>query len=357
MHSIEMGVGARFDRRATRSTFRRTTTSVSRASLRFSRQPRLGLSREPAVLAAAAPQHVVGSGGSRLLAGAHDDHAQLECELAAFLGRERALLFSSGYLAALGVIQGAALVTRAAYSDRENHACIIDALRLSSLERHIYDDVPPGARHETATIVSESVFSMSGRTVELDRLLARVGPDDLLLLDEAHAIGVDGPHGAGIAAGARDPRIVVMGTLSKSFGCAGGFVAGPTAFIDLLISTARSFIFDTSLPPSLARAARVALRLIRDGDARRARLTEHVRRLRNAHPQLTARGPIVAILFGSLAETIAASNSLLARGIIAPAIRPPTVPVGNERLRVTLRADHADSDIDRLIAGLHEVLT
>ena len=323
----------------------------------FSSNDYLGLSREPAVLAAAAPQHVVGSGGSRLLAGAHDQHTHLERELAAFLGRERALLFSSGYLAALGVIQGAALVTRAAYSDRENHACIIDALRLSSLERHIYDDLPPGARHETATIVSESVFSMSGRTIELDRLLSRVGPGDLLVLDEAHAIGVDGPQGAGIAADVCDSRVVVMGTLSKSFGCAGGFVAGPAAFIELLISTARSFIFDTSLPPSLARAARVALGLIRDGDARRARLAEHVLRLRDAVPQLTARGPIVAIHIGSLAETIAASNALLARGIIAPAIRPPTVPAGNEQLRVTLRADHSNSDIDRLIAGLHEVLT
>jgi len=336
---------------------RRRAIRPTSDAIDFSSNDYLGLSRDPAVLAAAAPQHVVGSGGSRLLAGAHDEHAEFECDLAAFLGRERALLFSSGYLAALGVIQGAALVTRAAYSDRNNHACIIDALRLSSLERHIYDESPPDARHETATIVSETVFSMSGRTIELDRLLSCVGAGDLLVLDEAHAIGVDGPAGAGIAAGVRDPRIVVMGTLSKAFGCSGGFVAGPAAFIDLLISTARSFIFDTSLPPSLARAARVALGLIRDGDARRARLTQHVRRLCDALPQLTARGPIVAIHIGSLAATLAASNALRARGIIAPAIRPPTVPAGNERLRVTLRADHSDSDIDRLIAGLHEVLT
>lgn len=324
--------------------------------LDFSSNDYLGLARDPAVIAAAAPQTSVGSGGSRLLAGAHDEHALLETELASFLGRERALLFSSGYLAAFGAVQCAALVTRSAYSDRENHACIIDALRLSRLKRTIFQTLPPRSHDGPATIVSETLFSMSGRTIDLAALLATVGADDIVILDEAHALGVIGPSGAGVAAGFDDPRIVIMGTLSKAFGSAGGFVAGPAPFIELLINTARTFIFDTSLPPSLARAARVALGLIRSGDARRQRLRELLARLKAAVPAITADGPIVPLHIGSCERALAYAMALRERGIIAPAIRPPTVAAGDEQLRITIRADHTDAEIDRLAAALLEIV-
>ncbi len=324
--------------------------------LDFSSNDYLGLARDPAVIAAAAPQSTVGSGGSRLLAGAHDEHGFLETELASFLGRERALLFSSGYLAALGAVHTAALVTRTAYSDRENHACIIDALRLSKLKRTIFQTLPARPHDGPATIVSETLFSMSGRRIDLAALLAQLGEDDILILDEAHALGVVGPQGAGIAAGFDDPRVVIMGTLSKSFGCAGGFVAGPAPFIELLMSTARSFIFDTSLPPSLARAARVALELIRKGDARRGRLLALVARLKAAVPAITADGPIVPLHVGSRERALAYAAALRDRGIIAPAIRPPTVAPGDEQLRITIRADHTDAEIDRLATALLEIV-
>ncbi len=340
-----------------RAGLRRTIRPIGDA-LDFSSNDYLGLGRAPDVLAAAAPQGSVGSGGSRLLAGAHDDHTLLEVELATFLKRERVLLFSSGYLAALGAIGGTALLTQSAYSDRENHACLIDALRLTRLERHIYVGALP-TRTTPATIVSETVFSMSGRTIEPERLLARLGPDDVLLLDEAHALGVWGAHGAGLAVDVDDPRVIVMGTLSKSLGAAGGFVAGPAPFIELLMSTARSFIFDSSLPPSLARAARVALALLRgsDGDARRAHLSEHVARLNAAVPTLAARGPIVTVCVGSRERAMACARAFRERGLIVPAIRPPTVAPGDERLRITLRSDHSAADIDRLAAALGEVLS
>jgi len=320
--------------------------------LDFSSNDYLGLARDPAVIAAAAPQTTVGSGGSRLLAGAHDEHAFLEAELASFLGRERALLFSSGYLAALGAVQSASLVTHTAYSDRENHACIIDALRLSKLQRTIFQNLPPQAHDGPATIVSETLFSMSGRTIDLAALLGTAGADDIVILDEAHALGVIGPHGAGVAAGFGDPRIVIMGSLSKAFGCA----AGPAPFIELLMSTARTFIFDTSLPPSLARAARVALGLIRSGDARRVRLRALLARLKAAVPAITADGPIVPLHVGSSDGALAYAGALRERGIIAPAIRPPTVAPGHEQLRITIRADHTDAEIDRLAAALLEIV-
>lgn len=333
----------------------RRTIRTAPDLLDFSSNDYLGLSRHPAVLAAAQPQHHVGSGGSRLLAGAHDEHTALEIALAAWLGRERALLFSSGYLAALGAIGGAALLTTTAYSDRDNHACIIDALRLSRLERHIYDDLPP--QHKSAaTIVSETIFSMSGRRANVAAVLERAGPDDIVILDEAHAIGVSGPAGAGLAPNHDDPRIVILGTLSKALGSAGGFVAGPAPFIELLISTARSFIFDTSLPPSLARAALAALARVRDGDDLRERLHANVATLTRRVPSLTANGPIVALHVGAAGAAVALSERLRERGIVAPAIRPPTVPHGSAQLRIIIRADHTDAEIERLAAALLEVI-
>ena len=329
------------------------------APIDFASNDYLGLARDPAVLAALAAAHRAGSGGSRLLSGAYAEHDALERDLAGFLGRERVRVFSSGYLAVLGAIQVAAGLVRAIRSDRENHACAIDAIRLTRLPCSIYDGAPPALAGDEATlIVSESLFSMSGRIADLPELLAGLRPQDALLVDEAHAIGVFGPRGSGFAAGLDDERIVVAGTLSKAFGCAGGFVAGTAEFVELLTSTARTFIFDTSLPPAIAAAARVALERLAGGAALRERLFANIeafwRGLGVAPPPRPT--PIATVPIGDNRRARAIAAALRARGYFAPAIRPPTVPAGSERLRVSLRADHAPEDITAFARTLRELL-
>ncbi len=322
----------------------------------FASNDYLGLASDPAVRAAFAPAQVAGSGGSRLLSGAHAEHDMLERDLAQFLGRERVRVFSSGYLAVLGAIQVAAQLVRTIRSDRESHACAIDAIRLSRLPYAIYDGTPPPANGEPALVVTESLFSMSGRIADLPELLAALGPADALLVDEAHALGIFGASGRGFAAGLDDERVIVAGTLSKSFGCLGGFVAGTAEFIDLLTSTARTFIFDTSLPPGIAAAARVALDRIANGDSLRAHLFENVATLLHGldRPVMPQPAPIVTIPIGDAARAQRIAAELRARGFFAPAIRPPTVPAGSERLRASVRANHRPADV---AAFAHAVAT
>ncbi|MDE2573305.1 MAG: aminotransferase class I/II-fold pyridoxal phosphate-dependent enzyme, partial [bacterium] len=246
--------------------------------LDFSSNDYLGLAEHPAVVAALRAARRVGSGGSRLLAGAHAEHAALERELAAFVGRERALLFSSGYHAALGTILALSAVVDAAYSDERNHACLIDGLRATRLARHVYAHGGFGGvqrgedLHRGALVVSESIFGMDGDAVDLRALLGALGENDVLLVDEAHALGVAGERGGGLAFGLEDPRVLVMGTLSKAFGALGGFVAGPAVVIDYLQTAARTFIFDTALPPAVAEAARTAVFLARESNEARKHL-------------------------------------------------------------------------------------
>jgi 7-keto-8-aminopelargonate synthetase-like enzyme len=202
---------------------------------------------------------------------------------------------------------------------------------------------------------------MSGAAADLRMLLGELGEEDVLIVDEAHALGLRGEHGAGVASAYDDARIVVLGTLSKAFGCLGGFVAGPTDFIDLLVSTARSFIFDTSLPPPIVRAARAALRRIVEGDDLRAMLAERIGHAAAALARLglvdgVPGSPIVPIVLGETRRALAVAAHLRSRGLYAPAIRPPTVPAGTSRLRVTIRTDHQFSDIDRLADALAEAL-
>ena len=327
----------------------------------FASNDYLGLAAAPPVLAALRGAARVGSGGSRLLSGAHPEHAALERELATFVRRERVLLFSSGYLAALGAIHGLARIASIAYSDELNHACVIDGLRLTRIERHVlpHGALPPlHERPGPAVVLTESLFGMTGEQTDLGAILASLREDDVLLVDEAHALGVFGPGGAGFASVHDDPRIVVLGTLSKAFGCAGGFVAGPAAFIELLISTARSFIFDTSLPPPVVRAARVALERIAGGDDLRGALFERLAEadalLRPLGCSGPVRTPIVPIVVGEARRALAIAGGLRDAGLYVPAIRPPTVPAGTSRLRVTLRADHTGEQIARLARGIAE---
>jgi len=320
----------------------------------FTSNDYLGLARDPAVVAVLASATRVGSGGSRLLSGAHREHVALEADLAAWTRRERALLFSSGYLAALGAIVTLAPFVTRIRSDAQLHACGIDAIRLTKLERATYphDHYNAPADGVPTMIVTESLFGMSGTRVDVGALVARLGARDILIVDEAHALGVAGVRGAGLCAMFDDPRIVVIGTLSKALGGLGGFVAGPATTIAYLATAARTFVFDTSLPPALATATRAALTRAAgaEGDAARARLNANVAALVAGLRALDATtpdaaGPIVPILVGDAAEAYALGRALETRGIFAPALRPPTVAPGASQLRVTLRADHTPEDV------------
>lgn len=314
-----------------------------------------------------AMRHVkrAGSGGARLLGGAHREHALLEEELAGWLGRERALLFSSGYLAALGAIPALARFARTIYSDELNHASLIDGIRSAKLPRTIYAHAAPPARAERtapALLVTESLFGMDGDAVDLPALVAELGEDDMLLVDEAHALGLYGAAGAGFAGGIADERVVVLGTLGKSIAAHGGFIAGPAPLIELLTNRARTFVFDTALPPALAFAARVGIMLVRSADDRRTRLFTRVRRLREGLERLGVAlpalvSPIVPIVLGDERRVLEAMQRCMERGIRAPAIRPPTVPPGGSRLRISVRADHTDEQIDRLLETLACIVT
>jgi len=352
-----------FEARRLRRIARERSDAAEGVLLDFSSNDYLGLSDHHAVVAALHAARRVGSGGSRLLAGAFPEHAALERDLAAFVGREKALLFSSGYHAAIGTIGALSALVGAAYSDALNHACIIDGLRVTRLQRHIYPhasfaDVRRGEDlHTGALVVSESIFGMDGDAVDLRAMVRALGPEDVLLVDEAHAMGVVGEHGGGLAYGIDDQRVVVMGTLSKAFGALGGFVAGPAPLIDYLQTSARTFIFDTALPPAVAEAARAAVFLAREADAQRKHLTALGRRLREGLRALgyavpDGIGPIVPVLVGEADPTLALAGRLRERGINAPPILPPTVPPGTCRLRVTLRAHHVFEDVDRLLAAL-----
>lgn len=328
--------------------------------LDFASNDYLGLSRHPQVLEAFRRAQRVGAGAARLLSGRHREHSLLEEELAQWLGRERVLLFSSGYLAALGATTVLAQLVEQVHSDEFNHASLIDGLRLSHTPRHIFPHTSLPLRESDAPatlVVTESLFSMDGDIANLSALLASLHDDDVLLIDEAHALGLFGASGAGFARDLDDPRIVIIGTLSKALGGLGGFVAGPATFIEYLANTARTFIFDTALPPALALAARVALSLARNAEDRRLRLREHIEHLSKGLqsiglPRPTAPTQIVPIVLGSQDRALAAARMLLDRRIYAPAIRPPTVPVDSSRLRITLRSDHEREHIELLVEGL-----
>jgi 8-amino-7-oxononanoate synthase len=336
-----------------------------RGPIDFSSNDYLGLAEHPEVVAALGRASRVGSGGSRLLGGTHREHLALERELAQWLGRERALIFSSGYLAAIGAVcvLGDALGRIA--SDERNHASLIDGARLSRAQRTIYPHSSAEqmlANGGPTLVVTESIFSMDGDAIDAGAMLARLRSDDLLLVDEAHGLGVAGRGGAGLALGLDDDRVVVLGTFSKAFGTHGGFVAGAVNVTELLINRARSFIFDTALPPPIVEATRCALRLIGSMDDARTRLRENAGRLRHGLAQLgtginaahETGSPIVPFVVGSDRRALETAQLLRSRGIVAPAIRPPTVPEGSARLRFSVRAAHQLHEVDRTIEALRQ---
>jgi len=320
----------------------------------FASNDYLGLSAHPAVRAAAAEaleRWGTGSGSARLIVGSRPVHSDLEEELAQWRGTEAAVLFPTGFAANLGVlgVVGGAGVT--IISDALNHASIIDGCRLARAEVKVcrhgdvdhLDSLLAAARGPTV-FVTDTVFSMDGDVAPLADIAAlcrRHGA--LLVLDEAHA--VLGPPLPDIA----DLEVLRVGTLSKTFGSLGGFVAGPAALCRLIVNRARSYIFTTAPTPADAAAALEALRVLRspEGDGLMARLRAHIERIAPGHPS-----PIVPLVLGDEAAAVAAADALLSAGLLVPAIRPPTVAPGSSRLRVTLSAAHTHAQIDSLLSAL-----
>ena len=317
----------------------------------FSTNDYLGLAADSRMAEAMRYVKRAGSGGARLLGGAHREHTLLEQDLASWLGRERALLFSSGYLAALGVTQVLGRFADVIYSDELNHASLIDGIRASGKPRAIFPhlELPPRERRRSpALIVTESLFGMDGDLAPLEAYLRDLNERDILLVDDAHAVGILGERSAGLAAALQDDRVVVLGTLGKAIGASGGFIAGNGALIELLINSARTFIFDTAIPPALAFAARVGVMLAKSAEDRRARLFANARKL-------DADTPIVPVVVGSEARALEFMQVARERSVNAPAIRPPTVPEGGCRLRISVRADHTNEQIDLLLECLRQI--
>ncbi len=334
----------------------------------------LGLSHHPRVIEVfrEAARHGVGSGASHLVTGHGVEHHALEEELAMFSGRERALLFSTGYMANLGVVT--ALIGRGdrVLEDRLNHASLLDAGLLSGahFSRYPHGDAAAIAQRLTepggrALVVTDGVFSMDGDLAPL-AALAEVctGYGAWLMVDDAHGIGVLGSTGRGTLEhyGLKPEAVpILMGTLGKALGTFGAFVAGSNELIEYLIQKARSYIYTTALPPAVAAATREALRLVDAESWRRERVLAQVKRFRAAAlaaglELASSNTPIQPIVLGSAARALAASDALWNRGIWVAAIRPPTVPEGSARLRVTLSAAHRDGDIDQLVETLAAVL-
>lgn len=342
--------------------------------LSFCSNDYLGLAADPRVgdaLAAGARRYGVGSGASHLVTGHSTAHHALEAELAAFVGAERALLFSTGYMANLGAV--GALMNRAGtvFEDKLNHASLIDAARLSGarVQRFRHGDLAKLELLLTAStgdklILTDAVFSMDGDVADLARLNALARQHDAwMLVDDAHGLGVLGANGRGslehFGLVPRAPSIL-LGTLGKAFGTFGAFIAGDADLVDYLIQCARPYIYTTALPPAIAEATRASLRIVRDEGWRRDAWRARVAQFRGGAAQLGLRlldsfTPIQPIVFGDPAAALAASEVLRRRGILVPAIRPPTVPQGESRLRITLSAAHTAAQVDRLLGALGEL--
>ncbi|HVN36458.1 MAG TPA: 8-amino-7-oxononanoate synthase [Casimicrobiaceae bacterium] len=346
----------------------------------FASNDYLGLANHPDIVAAArdgAARWGVGAGASHLVCGHFAPHEALEAELAAFVrpcAGARALAFSSGYLANLAILTALAARDDAIFADRLNHACLNDGALLSRADFVRYPHADPAAlearlaasRARRKLIVTDAVFSMDGDIAPLPELAALAAAYDAwLVVDDAHGFGVlggrdDPGRGALAHFGLESERIVYMGTLGKAAGVAGAFVAAHPAVVDTLVETARSYVFTTAPPPLLAAALRASLKLIRGDAARHARLHEliaHFRdRMRGLRWRLLdSRTAIQPLVVGSNAAALDLAGALWSRGLWVPAIRPPTVPKGTARLRISLSAAHSLADVDALVDALAEL--
>ncbi|MDD5391913.1 MAG: 8-amino-7-oxononanoate synthase [Thiothrix sp.] len=371
--------------RRSRHLYRETRTADSpqqphvvvngKRMLTFCSNDYLGLANHPDVIRAfqqAANTYGVGSGAAHLVNGHFRPHQQLEEALAEFTGRDRALLFSTGYMANLGVVN-ALLDGRKdrVYADRLNHASLIDAGLLSGakLTRYPHNNtvhlrqrlLAQEDADATRLILTDGVFSMDGDVAPVQKLaLIAREHDAWLMVDDAHGIGVLGKTGAGLleAEGlSQDDVPILMGTLGKALGTAGAFVAGSNDLIEYLIQTARTWIYTTAQPPAIAAATLVSLQLAQTETWRREHLQALIQQFRQGAAQLglplmPSDTPIQPILIGSSEQAMEISRKLEAQGILVTAIRPPTVPANTSRLRVTLSAAHSAQDVEQLLAAL-----
>jgi len=342
--------------------------------LSFCSNDYLGLASHPALIEAlqqGAARFGVGGGASHLVSGHFASHHDLETQLAAFVGLPRALLFSTGYMANLGIVTALMGRDDEVFADKLNHASLNDAALLSraKLTRFPHLDLVALERRLAASrarrklVAVDAVFSMDGDIASVPELLALCERyDSWLLLDDAHGFGVLGKDGRGVLEhfAVASPRIVYMATLGKAAGVAGAFAAGSETLIEYLIQRARTYIYTTAMPPPLAVATSASLGLIAAEGWRRERLAELIGVLRRSLnvsrwqllPSATAIQPLV---IGANRETLDVSEALRQRGLWVPAIRPPTVPKGQARLRISLSAAHQVADVERLAAALNEI--
>jgi len=348
-----------------------------RKLLNFSGNDYLGLANHPNVVCAlkrGVDRFGVGSGSAHLIVGHSSAHHDLEDELAEFIGCQRVLLFSNGYMANIGVVSALLGKSSIVFEDRLNHASLIDGGLLSGakfrrfphtdlglLEKHLQRQ----AEDKQKLIVTDGVFSMDGDLAPLNglvRLKKRTG--SWLMVDDAHGLGVIGQNGRGIVEQSNvdgNDIDVLVGTLGKAFGTFGAFVAGTEELVEFLIQKARTYIYTTALPPSIAEASRESLRLVQNESWRREKLLDLVSQFRTGAESmglqlLQSPTPIQPIVIGDSQATVELSNRLTAKGIFVIPVRPPTVPKGSARLRITFSAMHESADIERLLNVLHDCL-
>jgi 8-amino-7-oxononanoate synthase len=352
--------------------------SNGRPMLAFCSNDYLGLANHPDLIAAfkrGLDTYGAGSGASHLVAGHSRAHHALEEELAAFTGRSRALVFSSGFMANVGVLSALAGAQDQVFQDRLNHASLLDGglnsgaafkryphLDTAKLEDLLVKGAPQGQRF----IVSDGVFSMDGDVAQLAAMLDVAQRNDaVVMLDDAHGFGCLGSTGGGLAQALAEQGCdtgearlaILVGTFGKAFGTAGAFVAGSEELVEALIQFCRSYIYTTALPPAVAEATRCSLRLVQEEHWRREHLQDLIAQFRAgcAQLQLTltdSHTPIQGLLLGASETALAVSSQLEAQGILVSAIRPPTVPNGTARLRISFSASHTAAHVARLLDAL-----
>jgi len=349
--------------------------------LTFCSNDYLGLANHPEIIKAfkqAADKYGVGSGAAHLINGHSIEHQKLEEELAVFTGRERALLFSTGYMANMGVVN--ALMERSdfLFADRLNHASLIDAgiLSKANMRRYAHNDIDALTKLyvrkneqnpvANSMILTDGVFSMDGDIAPV-RQLAEIAAQQQawLMVDDAHGFGALGNKGAGLLEQEnllQQDVPVLMATLGKAIGTAGAFVAGSNDLIEYLIQTARTYIYTTAIPPALAAATRASLKIVQRDSHRREKLNQHIQQFKNGANEIgiqlmASDTAIQPIMIGSTEQAIKISERLQKNGILVTAIRPPTVPEGTARLRVTFSAEHSKEDIDILLSRLQSAIT
>lgn len=343
-----------------------------RELINFCSNDYLGLSQHLDVISAlqeSAAYHGVGSTASALVCGYHQEHAQLETEIATWMGYEKALYFGSGYLANLAVMQTLLGPGDVCVQDKLNHACLLDGARLAycELKRYPHADVAAAFRQllshrdGSAMLATDGVFSMDGDIAPLrDLVLLARSQDALLYVDDAHGIGVLGPEGRGSVAAAKlsskEVPLLVL-PMGKAFGGQGAMLCGSEVVINHIAETARPYLFSTAPPPAMAAAMRASLKLIRSEPWRRAKLASLIMRFRRAGtrhglPLQDSQTAIQPIILGDNGKALNVAKALEAQGYLVSAIRPPTVPDGQARLRVTLTALHSEEHVDGLIRAL-----